>query len=110
VMRNLLPAADARRSLHVRVLDGAGHATLAGAEVRVFASGSTRLLGARLVDAGSGYDAQNDMPLHVGIPAGIARVDVQLIVAKAGRRTPSWARGVDPKAWQGKAFVMRAGQ
>jgi hypothetical protein len=50
------------------------------------------------------------MPLHVGIPAGIARVDVQLIVAKAGRRTPSWARGVDPKAWQGKAFVMRAGQ
>ncbi len=110
VMRNLLPAADARRSLHLRVLDGAGHATLAGAEVRVFASGSTRLLGARLVDAGSGYDAQNDMPVHIGIPAGTARVDVQLLVAKAGRRTPSWARGVDPKAWQGKALVMRAGQ
>ncbi len=110
VMRNLLPAADARRSLHVRALDAAGHATLAGAEVRVFAAGSSRLVGARLVDAGSGYDAQSDMPVHVGIPAGVARVDVQLIVPKAGRRTPIWTRGVDPKAWQGKALVIRAGK
>jgi hypothetical protein len=108
VMRNLLPAADARRSLHVRALDTAGYATLAGAEVRVFAAGATRLVGARLVDAGSGYDAQSDMPVHVGIPSGVTRVDVQLIVPQAGRRTPHWTRGVDPAAWQGKALVVRA--
>ncbi len=108
VMRNQLAAADARRSLHVRVLDAAGHATLAGAEVRVFAAGTTRLMGARLVDAGSGYDAQSDMPVHVGIPAGVARVDVQLIVPRGGRRVPVWVRNVDPAAWRGKALVVRA--
>lgn len=108
VLRNRLPAADARRALHVRALDAAGRATLAGAEVRVFAAGSTRLLGARLVDAGSGYDAQNDMPVHVGIPAGVGRVDVQLIVPRGGRRTPVWTRGVDPAAWHGRALEIRA--
>jgi FG-GAP-like repeat len=110
VLRNLLPAADARRSLHVRALDANGRATLAGAEVRVFAAGSTRLLGARLVDSGSGYDAQTDMPVHVAIPAGLSRVDVQLVVPRAGRRVPVWQRGVDPRAWVGKALVIRAGR
>ena len=108
VIRNDLPAADARRGLHVRVLDAAGRATLAGTEVRVFAAGTTRLVGARLVDAGSGYDAQNDMPIHVGIPAGVSRVDVQLIVPRGGRRVPVWTRNVDPAAWHGRALVVRA--
>ena len=74
VLRNMLPAADAARGLHVRVVDDKGHATRAGAEVRVYAAGTTRLIGARLVDSGSGYDAQNDMPVHVGVPAGVARL------------------------------------
>jgi hypothetical protein len=108
VMRNQLPAADARRSLHVRPLDAAGHATLAGAEIRVFAAGSTRLLGARLVDAGSGYDAQSDMPVHVGLPPGVSRVDIQLIVPRGRQRAAIWARNVDPAAWHGRAFVLRA--
>ena len=103
VLRNLLPAGDARRGLHVRVLDGNGHATLAGAEVRAFAAGTTRLIGARLVDAGSGYDAQNDMPVHFGIPAGTARVDVQVIVPRRGARRPVWQRGVAP----GKTITVR---
>lgn len=107
VLRNDLPAADARRGLHVRVLDAAGHATLAGAEVRVFAAGTTRLAGARLVDAGSGYDAQSDMPVHVGVPSGVSRVDVQVIVPRAGRRVPVWNRGVDPAALKGKAVEIR---
>jgi hypothetical protein len=103
VMRNMLPAADAQRGLHVRVLDDKGHATLAGAEVRVFAAGTTRLVGARLVDSGSGYDAQNDMPVHVGVPAGVSRVDVQVIAPRGGRRVPVWQRGVAP----GKAVTVR---
>ncbi len=103
VMRNLLPAADAARGLHVRVVDGKGHATRAGAEVRVYAAGTTRLIGARLVDSGSGYDAQNDMPVHVGVPAGVSRVDVQVIVPRNGLRTPIWQRGVAP----GKTVTIR---
>jgi hypothetical protein len=104
VMRNLLPAADAARGIHVRVLDDKGRATLAGAEVRVYAAGTTRLVAARLVDSGSGYDAQNDMPVHVGVPAGVSRVDVQLIVPRHGRRVPVWQRGVTP----GKTVTVRA--
>ncbi len=109
IMRNLLPAADAARSVQVRVLDAKGHATLAGAEVRVFGAGTTRLLGARLVDAGSGYDAQSDMPVHVGIPAGVSKVDIQVIVPRGGARRPMWMRGVDPMAHVGKAVIARSG-
>jgi hypothetical protein len=103
VMRNMLPAADAARGLHVRVVDAKGHATLAGAEVRVFAAGSTRLIGARLVDSGSGYDAQSEMPVHVGVPAGVAKVDVQVIVPRKGSRIATWQRGVTP----GKTITVR---
>ena len=98
------PAADARRGLSVRVLDGRGRATLAGAEVRAFAAGSSRLVGARIVDSGSGYDAQNDMPVHFGVPSGTARVDVQVIVPHGGKRTITWQRGVAP----GKPITIRA--
>jgi hypothetical protein len=107
IMRNLLPATDASRSLHVRVLDSRGRATLAGAEVRVFAAGSTRLVGARLVDSGSGYDSQNDAPVHVGIPPGTTRVDVQVIVPRKGTRQATWQRGVDVSRWVGKAMTVK---
>ncbi len=95
VMRNMLPAAAAARGLHIRIVDARGHATRAGAEVRVYAAGTTRVIGARLVDSGSGYDAQNDMPVHVGVPAGVSRVDIQVIMP-SGKRTPVWQRGVAP--------------
>jgi len=103
IMRNLLPPADAARGLHVRVVDARGRATLAGAEVRVFAAGSTRLIGTRLVDSGSGYDAQNDMPVHVAVPSGVARVDVQVIVPSGGKRIAVWQRGTSP----GKTITIR---
>jgi len=85
VLRNMLPAADARRSVRVRVVDGRGRATRPGAEVRVYAAGTGRLIGTRLVDAGSGYNAQSDMPVHVGLPA-MAAVDLEVTFPGAGRR------------------------
>ena len=103
VLRNMLGAADAARGLHVRVLDGQGRSTRAGAEVRVYAAGTERLIGARLVDSGSGYDAQSDLPVHVGVPAGVSRVDVQVIVPRKGTRTPVWQRGVAP----GRTITVR---
>jgi hypothetical protein len=96
VMRNMLPAADAARGLHVRVVDGDGRSTRSGAEVRVYAAGTNRLIGARLVDSGSGYDAQSDVPVHVGVPPRIRRVDVQVIAPRNGARVPLWQRGVAP--------------
>ena len=103
VMRNQLPAAAAGRGLHVRVLDSKGRATRAGAEVRIFAAGTTRVIASQLVDGGSGYDSQNDMPVHFGVPAGVSRVDVQVIAPFGGKRTPIWQRGVAP----GKTLTVR---
>ena len=107
VLRNLLPAAEARRSLAVRVVDTDGRATLAGAEVRLFAAGTTRLLGTRLVDSGSGYNAQNDMPVHFGL-AELAPVDVEITVARGGQRRLTRVADVDPRDHAGRALVVRA--
>ena len=103
IMRNLLPAAAAARGLHVRVVDAKGRATRAGAEVRLFAAGSTRAIASRLVDGGSGYDSQNDMPVHFGVPSGVSRVDVQVIAPFGGKRAAVWQRGVAP----GKTITVR---
>ena len=80
--------------MKVRVLDARGRATMPGAEVRVFAAGTRRLVAMRLVDAGSAYDAQSDLPVHVGLPAGTARVDVEVAWPAAGSRVLARARGV----------------
>ncbi len=107
VMRNMLAPGDAARSIQVRVVDAEGRATRAGAEVRVYAAGSSKvtgLIGARLVDSGSGYDAQNDMPVHIGVPSGVSRVDVEVIWPAGGKRIANWQRGVA----LGKVVTIRA--
>jgi hypothetical protein len=93
LLRNMLPPDVAARGFQVRVVDDRNRAVRAGTEVRVYAPGTTRLLGARLVDSGSGYDSQNDMPVHFGLPEAMPRVDLQVIIPRAGRRTPIWMRG-----------------
>jgi hypothetical protein len=107
LLRNLLPPAEAGRSLAVRVLDARGRATLAGAEVRLYAAGTDRLLGTRLVDSGSGYDAQSDLPVHFGL-AAMQPVDVEVTVPAGGRRVATRVRGVDPREHRGGALVVRA--
>jgi hypothetical protein len=90
---NVLPDSLTRRSLRVRVLDGRGRATRAGAEVRVYAAGTRRLLATGLVDAGSGYDAQSDAPVHLGLPEA-GRVDVEVTWPAAGTRRVTRVEGV----------------
>src|SRR5256885_6862720 len=63
LFRNTLAADRARRSLQVRVVDAHGRHTHAGSEVRVFASGTRRVLGGRVVDTGSGYCSQSVVPV-----------------------------------------------
>ena len=87
LFRNLLPAARARQSLAVDVVDGHGHHTKAGAEVRVYAAGTRRQISSGLVDTGGGYCSQNVMPVHVAT-ADAARVDVEVTsMSGRGRRT-----------------------
>ena len=102
VLKNMLTPADARRSLQVRVADAKGRFTRAGAEVRVYEAGTRRLLGARLVDSGSSYNAQSDIPVHFGITA--ARVDVETIWP-SGSRTPVVQTNVDARS--SKVVVVR---
>lgn len=96
LLRNQLPARDASRSLAVRVLDSRGRATRAGAEVRLYRAGTRQLLATRLVDSGSGYNAQNDMGVHVGL-SQLVPVDVEVTFPARGRRTISRLRDVDPR-------------
>src|SRR2546428_1893565 len=66
LFRNTMPATRARRSIQVMVVDEHGHHTRAGSEVRVYAPGTRKVLGGRLVDTGGGYWSQSRMPVHIG--------------------------------------------
>lgn len=107
LLQNLLRPEFAWHSLQVRVVDEAGRATLAGAEVRIYTTGTDDLLGTRRVDSGSGYDAQSDLPVHFGVPGG-QLVDVEVIVPGGGRRVATRVEAVDPRAFQGRALRLRA--
>ena len=107
LLHNTLPPAVAHRSLRVRVLDAQGHATRAGAEVRIYASGTGRLLASRLVDTGSGYDSQSEVPVHFGL-ASMKPVDVEVTVLANGKRTSTRTRRVNPTSYIGKVFTIKA--
>jgi hypothetical protein len=69
LMRNLLPQPEARRSLLARVVDERGRSVRAGAEVFLGVKDGSRPIASRIMDSGSGYNAQNDMPVHFGLPS-----------------------------------------
>jgi len=108
VLRNLLDPAAAARSLSVRVLDSQRRATRAGAEVRVFAAGTRQLVGAGLVDSGSGYDMQNDLPVHIGLP-NLSKVDVEVTFPAAGKRVVARVFNVDPRTAERRRLTIRIG-
>jgi hypothetical protein len=95
VYRNLLPAAQAKRSVAVLVVDQQGRATRAGSEVRLYLAGTRKVLGAGLVDTGSGYCSQNVMPVHVGLPS-MNRVDVEVTALTTRGRVVTRRAGVTP--------------
>jgi FG-GAP-like repeat/ASPIC and UnbV len=109
LLRNMLSPDAAARSLAVRVLDDSGRATRSGAEVRLYDSGTRQLLGTRLVDSGSGYDAQSDMPVHFGL-ATPGHVNVEVTYPSGTRRVIASVRDVDPAEWHGKELVVRVGR
>ena len=101
LFRNMLPAAKARQSLSVMVLDAKGHHTQAGAEVRLFDSRGA-LLGAGQVNTGGGYNSQNAAPVHFGVP-GQTRVTVEVtFMSKTGRKVQTMTEDGD----DGSAILM----
>jgi hypothetical protein len=96
LFRNTLPASKAGQSLAVDVVDARGRHTKPGAEVRVYAAGTRRLISSGLVDTGGGYCSQNVMPVHVAT-GGAPRVDVEVTTMASNGRRVTKIRGVDPK-------------
>ncbi len=108
IYRNDLPENIARRSIQVLVLDAKGHYTRAGSEVRVYRAGTAELLGLRLVDTGSGYNAQNAKPVHIGLSEW-GRVDVHVTTMSGEGRRATRFNDIDPRSLDGKPFVARTG-
>ena len=77
LMRNVLVAGDRTRSISVLVTDGNDRLTRAGAVVRAFNSETRQLVGTRLVDAGSGYNSQSQMPVRFGL-GSVRLVDIEV--------------------------------
>jgi hypothetical protein len=105
IFRNALATPAAGRSVRVQVVDSTGRATRAGAEVRAFAAGTRRLVAMRLIDTGSGYNAQNDMPVTLGLPS-MDPVDIEISWPANGRRVTS----VIPNVRPGRMLVVRPGR
>jgi VCBS repeat protein/ASPIC/UnbV protein len=106
LLRNDLGSGATRRSLSVSVVNERGRALLAGAEVRLYSTATHRIIGTRLVDTGSGYDAQNVMPVHFGLPT-MAPVEVEVIFPHGGRRKVTHVPTVDPRRFQGRLLVVK---
>ena len=105
LLRNELPASQARSSLQVQVLDREGRATRNGAEVRLFAVDG-ELLGMRIVATGDGYGSQGVAPAHFGL-AGARRVDVEVTFLTPKGRIAKRLKGVDPAEWVGRVIVVK---
>ena len=86
-----------------------GFGLQSSAEVRLYAAGTRKLLGTRLVDSGSSYNAQSDMPVHFGLPT-TGRVDIEVIWPSGGRRAITRTRYVDPHALRGRVAVVKVGR
>jgi hypothetical protein len=95
IFRNLLPPERARRALEVLVLDSRGHYTRAGSEVRLFVAGTRKVVGGRIIDSGSGYTSQSQIPVHFGL-GDVARVDVEVTYFTPKGRQTVVQRNVDP--------------
>ncbi len=93
------------RALLVDVADSNARRTRAGAEVRAYRAGTRDLLSAALVDSGSGYCAQSETPVHLGVPSSwTGKVDVEITSLIAGARYISAVRDIDPDRYRGRSL------
>ena len=97
------------QSIKVQVLDEQGSYVMAGAEVRVYEAGTSNLLGTRLVDTGSGYNAQNAMPVHVAT-LDASQVDVVVTTMSNAGRVNHRFDNISVASLNNMAFITRVGR
>jgi hypothetical protein len=93
------------RSIAIDVTDRNARRTRAGSEVRVYGAGTRQLLSSGLVDSGSGYCSQSEMPVHLGISSSWkGQVDIEIVTMLGAQRHLSIVRGVDPDQYRGRSL------
>ena len=93
------------RSIAIEVADRNARRTRAGSEVRAYRAGTRELLSAGVVDSGTGYCSQSDVPVHLGIPRSWnGRIDVEIVTMLDGGRHLSIVREVNPAQYSGRAL------
>jgi hypothetical protein len=107
LLRNTLAGTDSPRMLNIRVLDAAGRATLPGAEVSVrLGTGPPSMRQqTRLVDAGSGYNTQNDGPIAIVLP-NVPDITLTVSVRRPGTTIVS-TRAIDPRQWRNRVYQLQ---
>lgn len=101
--RNTSPSRG--RSIAIDVVDRNARRTRAGSEVRVYRTGTRQLLSAGLVDSGSGYCSQSEMPVHLGISDDWkGNIDVEIITLLGGARRLSVVRDINPAQYRGRSL------
>jgi FG-GAP-like repeat len=101
VWRNI--SVPAGRSIAIEVADRNARRTRAGSEVRAYRAGTRQLLSAGVVDSGTGYCSQSDVPVHLGIPGSWSgRIDVEIVTMLDGTRHLSIVRDVNPAQYSGR--------
>ena len=79
--------------------------TRAGSEVRAYRAGTRELLSAGLVDSGSGYCSQSEMPVHLGIASSwTGLVDIEIVTMLSRMRHVSVVRAVNPDDYRGRTL------
>jgi len=73
--------------------------------VRAYRAGTRQMLSSAIVDSGSGYCSQGEMPVYLGIADDWrGRVDIEVITIAGGARHASIVRDVNPDDYRGRSL------
>jgi hypothetical protein len=103
LLRNVAPMRG--RSIAIEVTDANARRSRAGSEVRAYRAGTRELLASALVDSGSGYCSQSEMPVHLGISDDVkGSIDIEVITLRGSVRQASIVRDVNPDDYRGRSL------
>ena len=93
------------RSMAVEVTDPNARRSRAGSEVRAYRAGTRQLLSSAIVDSGSGYCSQSELPVHLGISDGWkGKIDIEVVTLIGNLRHASTVRNIEPGDYLGRSL------